>query len=598
MLFSLVPPNICRIRFYDNTFLLLAGAETVVDIWLHTGNDSDVVSSDKKVASTEESTSVGRSDVLEQVDSGVKVGDSFNSGASQEVCDSATKEHSRGLIEPKLEVVDSFDCSATRDNASELDTNVQGERSSRDMTSSLDHDYFGGMNVDIKSERADSRESVQSLPCFSRENSLEDYADVGNMKSGVEPDCNMQNHVIEDVPAVREKKNNSISVLKTESVTGSSSVIEQNVSVAKNDSVLTTLVKCMDKNGHIFYLTLGKSGPKPQVNLASVVPRLDHSLKPANFTSLLMKQQSPNTAICSKLSPTADVVSKSKLNSSTVHVQFNNHDCNAKGSAPSKDNSGIIPLQSNSSLFVPPRGISGSTMMTSGGVHNMLPEEANSTTSVTLQGTSKMIPVQSTNSNPGMKVTPSTTLASNLSEVLKQLQGSSGKSLSFLKQNSNLPATEKLEDGNRDGDLKGVNLGSAQKTTPVPAQSLLIVRNGHLYLVKHIHNSTASSTLTTSANKYRVILKQPGVISDTVQISKSLMTSSVNSTKGGISLLKNHAKKSVPTKLLQPNAVKMADVDSSENTQLVFSGRTLVLNKANSRHITHSSKMHYADALK
>jgi hypothetical protein len=581
----------------------LTGAETVVDIWLHSGNDSDVLSSDKEAASTEESTSVGNSDALEQLVPEVKVEGSVNSSASQEVCDSPTKEHSLGLIEPKMEIVDSFDCSATCDNTSKLDANVQGEHSSCDLTSSLDHDYFGGMNVDIKTVCVDSCKSVQSLPGCSQENTSEGCTDVCNMKSSVDLDSDVQNHVIEDAPAVQENKNNSIPLtpdLLTESAIGSSSFVEQNVSIAKNESKLTTLVKCMDRNGHVFYLTLGKTDLKPQMKLASVVPKLDQSVKVANLTSLLTKQQSPNTVLRNKLSPTAVVVPKSKLKASTVKAQLSNYDCKVKGDVTSQDNSGCIPLQSNSSLFVPPHGISGSVMTSCGDAHSLSSEDANSSTLVTLQRTSTVMPIQSTNSKPCMKVTPSMTLANNLSEVLKQLQSSSGKSLSFLKQNVNVPTTERLEEGNEAGDLKVMNLGSAQKSTPVQDQSLLIVKNGHLYLVKHIQNSTALSALAakSSAKKCEAIPKQHGVLSETVRSSKSLLTSSVHSTKGGFSLLKKQAKTLVPKKLLPPNVMKTTDVDSSEDTRLVFSGRTLVLNKANSRHITHSSKIHYTDALK
>lgn len=524
---------------------------------------------------------------------------SVNSDASQEVYVSPTKEQSLRLIEPKMEMVDNFDCSETCDNTSEPDANVQDERSSYDITSSFDHDYFGGMNVDIKTECVDSCESVKSLPGCSQENVSEECTDVCNIESSVELDSGIQNHVIEDAPAVQEN-NSSISLtphLPAESAIGISSVMEPNVSVAKNDSKLTTLVKCMDKNGLVFYLTLGKTDLKPQMKLTSVVPKLDHSVKVTSVTSLLTKQQSSNALLSNKLLPTAVVVSKSTLNASTPKTQLSNYDCKVKGSVISQNSSGFLPLKSNSSLFVPPQGISGSVMTACGDVNSLSSEEANSSTLLTSQA-STVTPIQSTNSKPGMKVAPSMTLANNLSEVLKQLQSSSGKSLSFLKQNANVLTTEKVEEGNKSGDLKGLNMGSAQKSTSVQDQSLLIVKNGHLYLVKHIQNSAALSALAArnSAKKCEATPKQQSVLSDAVRSSRSLLTSSVHSTKGGISLLKKQAKTS--KKLLSDNAMKKMDTDSSEDTQLVFSGRTLVLNKANSRHITQPSKTHYANALK
>lgn len=569
------------------TFLLLIGAETIVDIWLHSGNDSDILSSDKEVVNAEENTSGDNADPVEQqLVPRIKVEDVVNSAESQDVHDLPTKELSLDLIETKKEI-DSFDCGTTCDNTSELNATVQGGRSSCDVTSSLDHDYFRVVDVNIKTERVDGYES---LPGSSQESTSEDCADMCNVNSSVELDSSIQNHVTENASAVRENDKNFIPVtadLPTESAIGSNSVKEQNVSVAKNNSKLTTFVKCMDKSGHVFYLTLGKTDLKPQVKPASVVPKLEQSLKVANLASMLIKPQLP--VMSNKLPPTAVVVAKSKLNATTAKAQLSNYNCKVKGSVTSQNNSGCVPLlQSNASVLVPLQGISGSVITSRNNARSLLSEGANSTF-VPPQGTSTLTPLQSTNSKPGLKVTSPVILANNLSKVFTQLQSSSGQPSSFLKQSANVPTAEKL-DRNNAGGVKGVNLESVKKSTPVQEQSLLIVKNGHLYLVTHRKSSVGLSALDakSSAKKCDAIPKQQvAILSDTVQGSRSLLTNSVLSAKGGFSLLKNQTNASVPQ-----------DIDNSEDNRLVFSGRTLVLNKANSRQIIHSSKMHYANALK
>jgi hypothetical protein len=126
---------------------LLTGAETVVDIWLHCGSDYGILSSENEVGSTEESASGGRSDALEHLAPAVKV---------EKCSESPSKEKFHGLIESKQEPVDS---SGLADAAG------QGAHSSYCITSSsLDHDYFGVMNVNFNEESEDGCESVQSLP--------------------------------------------------------------------------------------------------------------------------------------------------------------------------------------------------------------------------------------------------------------------------------------------------------------------------------------------------------------------------------------------------------------------------------------------------
>jgi hypothetical protein len=571
------------------TYLLLTGAETVVDIWLHSGSDSSVLSNEKEIVNTEESTSGGINDVLEQQVPAVKVEGNVKSTASQEVCDTPTKEQLLGLIEPKLEAVDSFDCIASCDDTSQLASGQDGHSSCDMASSSLDHDYFGV--VDIKKESGGGCEFVQSLPGCSQEISSEEGTDSCKVKSNVVMDSSVQNHVVKDALVMQENETNSIPFtpeLPTQSTTVSNHVVEQNMSVTKNNLKLTTLVKCMDKSGHVFYLTLGKANLKQQI-----VPKLEQSVKVANLTSLLIKQQTPNPLLHNQLSPTVVTASKPKVKVPVPKPQLNSYNCKVKSSVTSQGNSSVLV-----SCQEPADGV----ITNQGSTYSLLSVEANSSSLVTSQGTPTLTPLHGTNLKPGVKVISPVVVANNSSEVMKQLQSSSGQLLALLKVNADVPTAVKLEEGNKAGALKDVNLCSAQtKSNSMQDQSCLIVKNGQLYLLKHQQTSLALSALSakSSPQKCESILKQQDVLlSDTVWGSKSILTNPVRSTRGGLSLLKKQTNTSVLQNMLPPAVVKIQDVDKSEDARLLLSGRTLVLNKANSRHITHPSKLRYEDALK
>jgi len=627
----------------------VAGAETVVDIWLYSGtdssipgNDSEVVSTEEgvsgrigntseqliqavkvndcvnevvsteesvsggdsdiskqlvqavkvndcvnEVVSTEENLSGGNSDILEHLAQVVEVNNGGNSAVLPEVCDSPAKEMLPGLIKPKIEPVDDNECIAPCDDKSQLDASGHGGCRSSDMlVSSLDHDYFGVMNVDIKKESEDEYNSEHSVPDFSQKNVAEEYSDLCKVKSIVEVDSNVENHVMEVAPVVKENNINCILhtvEVPTKPVTVNNH-LEQNLSSTENNSKLTTLVKCMDKNGHVFYLTLGQTHLKPQVNLASVVPTSEQSVSVISSTSLLNKQQSPHTQLHNKLLPTTAVTSGLRVKSTLAKPVFSNYSCKKKD----------IVISEGNSCLVPPHGTAGSALTTESSALDALSLETDPFSLLTSQQTSKLIPSQGTNAKLGVKVTLPVVSTSNSSELLKQLQNSSGQLLSFLKLNATIPTTNKLEGGNKAGDSKA----SVQNAlTPIQDQSLLVVKNGQLCLLRHVQNSAILSAPASksSGKKCESIPTQQSIL---LMESKSLLSGPVRSVKGGVSLLKKQANAQVPENMLSPTTVKPQDVDKSENARLLISGRSLVLNKANSRHITQSNKIRYGEALR
>lgn len=591
----------------------VAGSETVVDIWLYSGtdssipgNDSEVVSTEEGVSgcnsntseqvilavkvndcvngvvSTEEGVSGGYSDVLEHLAQVVEVNDGGNSAVLLEVCDSPSKEMLPGLIKPKIEPVDDSECIAPCDDKSQLDASGHRRCRSSDMlVSSLDHDYFGVMNVDIKKENEDEYKLEHSVPDFSQKNVAEECSDLCKVESNVEVDNNVENHVMEVAPVVKENNINCILhtvEVPTKPVTVNNH-LEKNLLSTENNSKLTTLMKCMDKNGHVFYLTLGQAHHKPQVNLASVVPTSEQFVNVINSTSLLNKQQSSHTQLHNTLLPTTAVTSGLSVKSPSAKPLFSNYSCKEKDSVIS---------EGNSCLLVPRHGTAGSVITSESNALDDLSLETNPSSLLTSQQMSKLIPSQGTNVKLGVKVTSPVQSTNNSSELLKQLPNSSGQLLSFPKLNVTMPTTNKLEGGNKAGDSKA----SVQNAlTPVQDQSLLVVKNGQVYLLKHVQNSATLSALAgkSSGKKCESIPKQQSIL---LTESKSLLSGPVWSVKGGVSLLKKQAKAQVPENMLSPTTVK------SENARLLISGRSLVLNKANSRHITQSNKIRYGEALR
>jgi hypothetical protein len=151
-----------------------------------------------------------------------------------------------------------------------------------------------------------------------------------------------------------------------------------------------------------------------------------------------------------------------------------------------------------------------------------------------------------------------------------------------------------LEGGNKAGDTKA----SVQNaSTPVQDEPFLVVKNGQLYLIRHARNSATLSGLAgkSSGKKCESIPKQRSIL---LTESKSLLSGPVWSVKGGVSLLKKQANAQALQNMLSPTTAKLQDVDKSENARLLISGRSLVLNKANSRHIAHSNKIRYGEALR
>jgi hypothetical protein len=592
----------------------VVGAETVVDIWLYSGTDSSIPGNDSEVVSTEEGVSGRSSNTSEQLIQAVKVNDCVNgvvsteenlsggnsdilehlarvveanvggnSSVLPEVCDLPAKEMLPGLIKPKIERVDDTECIAPCDDESQLDASGhEGCRSSDMLVSSLDHDYFGVMKVEIKNEC----ELEQSVPDFLQENVVEDCSDLCKVKSSVEVDSKVENHLMEVAPVVKE--NNINCVLRTvevptESVTVNNH-LEQNLSSTENNSKLTTLVKCMDKNGHVFYLTLGQTHLKPQVNLASVVSTSEQSVNVINSTSLLNKQQSSHTQLCNKVLPTTAVTSGLRVKSPVAKPVFSNYSCKEKDS--------VIP-EGNSCSLVHPHGTAGSAITKSNAL-DALSLETNPSSLLTSQQTSKLICSPGTNVKPGVKVTSPVLSTNNSSKLLKQLQNSSGQLLSFLKVNATMPTANRLEGGNKDGDSKAYVQNAS---TPVQDQPFFVVKNEQLYLLKHAQNSATLSPLAgkSSGKKCESIPKQRSIL---LMESKSLLSGPLWSVKGGVSLLKKQANAQVLENLLTPTTVKLQDVDKSENARLLMSGRCLVLNKANSRHITQSNKIRYGVALR
>jgi len=628
----------------------VVGAETVVDIWLYSGTDSSIPGNDSEVVSTvegvsdrssntseqliqavkvndcvngvvsteesvsggdsdiseqlvqavkvngcvnevfstEENLSAGNSDILEHLAQVVEANDGGNSSVLPEVCDSPAKEMLPGLIKPKIEPVDDTECITPCDDESQLDASGHGGCRSSDMlVSSLDHDYFGVMKVDIKNEGEDGYELEHSVSDFSQENVAEECSDLCKVKSSVEVDSKVENHLLDVAPAVKE--NNINCVLRTVEVptkpVAVNNHLQQNLSSTENNSKLTTLVKCMDKNGHVFYLTLGQTYLKPQVNLASVVPTSEQSVNVINSTSLLNKQQSSHTQLHNKVLPTTAVTSGLRVKSPLAKPVFSNYSCKEKDS--------VIP-EGNSCSLVPPHGTAGSVITNESNALDALSLETNPSSLLTSQQTPKLIPSQGTNVKPGVKVTSPVVSTNNSSKSLKQLQNSSGQLLSFLKMNATMPTANKLEGRKKAGDSKA----SVQNaSTPVQDQPFLVVKNGQLYLLRHAQNSATLSALAgkSSGKKCESIPKQQSVL---LTESKSLLSGPVWSVKGGVSLLKKQANAQVLENMLSPTTVKLQDVDKSENARLLISGRSLVLNKANSRHITQSNKIRYGEALR
>lgn len=541
------------------------------------------------IVNTEDSVSGGNGDASEQLAEVMKLNYGCNSTVSREVCDCPAKEVLPGLIKPKMEPVDNSECTAPCDDKSHLNASGHGWYSSRDIQfSSLDHDYFGVMNVDIKKESEDDCKSEHSVQDCSQENISEEYRDLCKVESSVEVDSNVENYVMEVAPVVHENKITNCSPHTLEAPTKSLSVnnhIEHNVSSVENNSKLTTLLKCMDKNGHVFYLTLGQTHLKPQVKLASVVPTSEQSVNVTKPTSLLNKQQTPHTQLHNKLLSTAVVTSGLKVKSPSAKPVLSNYNC--------KEKDGVIS-HGNSCMLVPPQGTVGNVRTTQNNAHKALSLEVNSCSLVTAQQTSTMIPSQGSHVKSGMKVTSPVVSTNHSSELLKQLQNSSGQLLSLLKLNATMPTTNKLEEGNMGEDLKA---SGQNASTPVQDQSFFIVKNGQLYLLRHVQNSATLSALAakSSAKQFESITKQRSIL---LTDNKSSLSSPVQSVKGGFSLLKKQASAQVPQTVLSPNTVKPQDMDKSENFRLLISGRSLVLNKANSRNITQSNKIRYGEALR
>jgi hypothetical protein len=401
--------------------------------------------------------------------------------------------------------------------------------------------------------------------------------------------------MLEDAP-IMQKHNTTNSVLLipellTQSETVNNHVVEQNVPLAKNNSKLATLVKCVNKCGRVFFVTVGKANVKSQLKVASVVPKLEQSVNVPNLTSLLIKQ-APTTLLRNKLSPTVAVVSKSNENTPNPKSQLNSYNCKVKGSVTSQDNVGFISSQTDSLMLVPPQGTPGNGVTAQA---SLLSLGANSSSLVMSQGSSIVTPLPSMNLKPDVKVTSPVILVNDSPEVLNQIQSSSGQT--FLKPNKSVLTSDKLEEGSKAGALKDMNISSTQnKSIPVQDQSLLIAKNGRLYLLKHPQSAVALSALTakSSSKKFDSAAKHQDILlSDTVRGSQSLLSNQMRSAKGGVSLLKKQT-----NTVVLPTVVKQENMDKAEDAQLLVSGRTLVLNKANSRQITHSDRMCYLEDLK
>jgi hypothetical protein len=395
--------------------------------------------------------------------------------------------------------------------------------------------------------------------------------------------------MLEDAPVMQNRKTTNsvllIPELLTQSKTVNDPVVEQNVLLGKNNSKLTTLMKCVNKDGRVFFLTVGKANVKPQLKVASVVPKLEQSVNVPNLTSLLIKQ-APTTLLQNKLLPTAAMVSKSNENSPTPKSQLNSYNCKVKGNVTSQDNFGFISSQTNSLVLVPPQGTPGNGVTAQA---SFLSLGANSSSFVKSQGSSIVTPLASMNLKPVILINDSP-------EVLNQIQSSSGQMLSFLKPNKSVLTSDKLEEGSKAGALKDMNISSTQnKSIPVQDQSVLIAKNGWLYLLKHPQSAVALSALASksSSKKCDSAPKQQDVLlSDTVCGSQSLLSNQMRSAKGGVSLLKKQT-----NTVVLPTVVKQ-NMDKAEDARLLLSGRTLVLNKVNSRQITHSDRMCYLEDLK
>jgi hypothetical protein len=653
----------------------LTGAETVVDIWLHYGSDCGIVNGENDAGSTEESASAGRNDALEHMSAALKVEDSINSPSFGKVSESLSEKKFHGLIEPKLEQEDDSDLMSSCDDTSRPDVPGQGAQNSCNITSSpLDHDYFGVMNVNVKTEREDGCELVQSLPgcesaqslatcelveslpgpesvqsmaacelegslpdckssqsllCSTQATMSEECVDVSKVKSSVATDGSVRNNVLEGAPVMQKHKMTNpippISELLAQTKTVSNHVAGQNVPLAQNNSKLGTLMKCIDKSGRVFFVTVGRTNVKSQLKLASVVPKLEQSVHVPNLTSLLIKPP-PNTLLQNKLSPTLVAISESSEHSPTPRSQPNSY-CKVKGSGTSEDNFGLIPSQTNSSVLVTTQGSAGNGVTTQASVHSLLSVGANSSVPVTTQGsagngvttqasvhsllsvganssgfiTSKglslVTPMSSMNLKPGVKVTSPVILVKNSPEVRTQLQSGSGQTLSFVKPNKNVLAADKLEEGNKLGALKDVIISSAQnKSISVQDQSLLIAKNCRLYLLKHPQSAVTLSALTAKSGSKKfdsVPRQQETLLPDAVRGGQSLLLNPVHSAKAGVSLLKKHT-----NAVVLPAVEKPQNIDKSEDARLLMSGRTLVLNKGNSRQITHSDRMCYLEDLK
>jgi hypothetical protein len=545
---------------------------------------------------------------LEHLAPAEKVEGSVNSPDFEKVPESPSEGKLHGLIEPKLEPVDCSEFASSCDDTSQHDAAGQGAHDI--ASSSLDHDYFGVMNGNFKEESEDGCESVQALAACESVESLpgcesvqsllsssqaKEFTDACRVKSSVLTGDTVQNHMLEGAPVMQKHKaTNSIPLipkLQTQPETVNNHVLEQNVPLAKNSLKLGTLMKCINKNGQVFFLTVRRASVKSQLKLASVVPKLEQSAHVPNLTSLLIKQ-APNPLLQNKLSPPAVVASKSSQNSPTPSSQVNSYNCKVKGSGTSEDNLGLSPSQTNSSLLVPPQGSVGNGVTTQASVHSLLSLGAKSSSSVTTKGPSLVM-----NLKPGMKVTSPVILVKDSPEVLKQLQSSFGHTLSFLKPNRNVLAADELEEGNKLEALNDMIRNSTQnKSAPVQDQPLLIAKNGRLYLVKHPESAVALSALTTksSSKKFGSIPKQQDtILPSTVQGSQSLLSNPTCSVKPGVSLLKKHMKT-----VVLPPVEKLQNLDKSEDCRLLMSGRTLVLNKGNSRQITRSDRLCYLEDLK
>ncbi|XP_067004518.2 YEATS domain-containing protein 2 isoform X2 [Anabrus simplex] len=408
----------------------------------------------------------------------------------------------------------------------------------------------------------------------------------------------------------------------------------------------TTLVKCMDKSGNVFYITVGLPNTKSQSKVLGGTSVTDTSTGAIQGSIGDLKT---NLAV--------SLLSNSLLTKETQQAQKNSGPLLKVKTPNSENTSHLISVSSPvmKSLITPKTSALSAqklspTKSVMNSVHNVIDLASKQGQSSLISGRSNSIVSNKTLSpaisnkflnaksivKPQLSMTSSASSASMLEGITSvdcsasaasdQLQLSTSLIKYNVKMGNKLHSTQVVPDSRTSLSTNHNSKGNSHLNHQTQGQSLLLVKDGQIFLLKHTPTaSTASSKLNVTTGKQSTVNMSheeltknhpslsgtsnvatvlnslvlqpqlnPGAVGVKVNQSVCSPRTLLSSAKPGVSLLKKNV---VKTDVAEDLVKKEKDEKLQEEQRLLFSGRTLVLNKAN-RIVLNSKKPEFEEKLK